>query len=80
MSKINPDIEVVGKYIDSSTKIAFNCKVCGCQWNATPNSILQNQGCPECGRRRINTAHTKTHEQFVEDLARKNDTVKVVGH
>lgn len=80
VSKINPDIEVVGKYIDSSTKIAFNCKVCGCQWNATPNSILQNHGCPECGRRRINTAHTKTHEQFIEDLARKNDTVKVVGH
>ena len=79
LSQLNPNIEVIGKYIDSFTKIAFCCKVCGCQWDARPNSIQQNTGCPECGRRRINLAHTKTHEQFIVDLAKENSTVEIVG-
>ena len=65
--------------LNSLFLFAFYRKVCGCKWNATPNSIQQNTGCPQCTRRRINLAHTKTHEQFVVDLAKENSTVEIVG-
>lgn len=80
VSKLNPNIEVVGKYIDSATKITFCCKICGCLWKATPNSILQKHGCPQCGRRRIDAANRKTHDQFISELKEKNPNVEVVSN
>lgn len=45
---INPDIEVVGEYINARTQIAHKCKIDGCVWEAMPNNILHGSGCPQC--------------------------------
>ena len=45
---INQNIEVVGKYINTKTKIKHKCKIDGYEWYATPNDILQGRGCPKC--------------------------------
>jgi hypothetical protein len=46
---IGREIERIGYYINCSTKIEFQCLVCHNLWKATPNSILNNVGCPKCG-------------------------------
>lgn len=46
--KINPDIEVIGEYINSSTPILHQCKLDGYQWLAKPANILIGKGCPMC--------------------------------
>lgn len=48
VAMINPDIEVVGKYIDIKTPILHRCKVDGYEWNTTPDNILHGSGCPQC--------------------------------
>ena len=45
---INPDVEVLGDYINSQTLITHKCKKCGILWDAMPNSMLCGHGCPVC--------------------------------
>ena len=44
----NPNIEVIGEYIGSKTKILHRCKLDGYEWYASPNKILTGRGCPKC--------------------------------
>ena len=48
VAEINPDIEVVDRYINDNTKIKHRCKRDGYEWYAKPNHILQGRGCPKC--------------------------------
>ena len=48
VSIINPDIEVVGKYINATTPILHKCKIDKHKWYAAPTSILHGNGCPQC--------------------------------
>lgn len=60
LSKINPNIEVLGKYINNKSKIKCRCKVCGFdryndgkEWAPQSGSLLSGQGCPVCSGRAI---------------------------
>lgn len=48
VSLINPDIEVVGRYINAKTPILHRCKLDGNEWYAQPDNILAGRGCPQC--------------------------------
>ncbi len=52
MLKINPNVEVLGEYINTSTKILCICKICDHKWEVTPHDLQSGRGCPECGRKR----------------------------
>ena len=69
---INSDIEVVGIYIDSATKIAHRCKIDDEIFYAQPGEILRGRGCYKCGRRRIVAAKTKTHEWYISEINKRN--------
>lgn len=45
---INPDIEVLGIYINSLTPILHKCLKDGYEWYATPANLLFGYGCPQC--------------------------------
>lgn len=60
---INENIDVIGKYTNSQTKIKCKCKICGHIWKATSNNLLHGTGCPKCANN-----ITKTHDQFIEEL------------
>lgn len=57
VQKINPNIKVIDKYIDSHTHILHQCIIDGYKWNVTPTNILSGHGCPKCneslGERKI---------------------------
>lgn len=38
---VNPDVEVIGEYINNSTPILTRCKTCGYEWLASPKSLLR---------------------------------------
>lgn len=44
----NPNIKVVGEYINANTNILHQCIVCGHKWMARPNHVLHGLGCPSC--------------------------------
>ena len=71
---INPNIEVVGRYIGAHTKIKHRCLVDKYEWLVTPNNILKGKGCPKCSN------HIKrTHEQYIEEVSLLNSNIEVLG-
>ena len=73
--KINPNIEVIGEYINNKTKILHRCKIDGYEWNACPSNMLSGKGCPICSRRK-----KKTHEEYVNEVMELNDNIDVIGN
>lgn len=71
----NGNIEVVGEYIDSNTKIKHGCKTCNCEWETVPRSIIKGHGCRKCGG-----STRKTHEDYLKELEEKHSgNIKVEG-
>lgn len=79
LAKINPNIEVIGLYTGSMIKTLHRCKIDGFEWYAIPNSIIQGNGCPECKRREQSKRRTKTHSQYVQEVAEINPNIEVIG-
>ena len=75
IQQINLDIEVVGNYINRTTKILHKCKKCGYKWFVAPGSILSGHRCPKCMR-----VAPKTQEQYITEVLNKTTDIEVVGH
>ena len=49
INKLNPNIEVLSKYINAHTNIKFRCRICGYTWESTPATIRKSKGkCLQC--------------------------------
>jgi len=48
LKDINPDIEVIGEYINNKNKIVHKCLWCSFEWLESPNHVLSGRGCPKC--------------------------------
>ncbi len=70
---VNPEITVIGKYINSKTKIEIQHS-CGYEWKASPSDLLKGTSCPKCFGR-----FKKTTEQFVKELKIINPEITVIG-
>lgn len=67
LSNINKNIEVLGVYIKAKDKIKVKCKLCGHEWEATPNNLLRGRGCPKCKFTKISKIKLKSKDKFVEE-------------
>lgn len=45
---LDRNITLIGQYVSAQTKSLFFCNTCKNEWEATPNNILKNRGCPKC--------------------------------
>lgn len=79
VSIINPNIEVVGTYINNATPILHRCRLDGNEWIVKPNSILQGHGCPICGLISSGNMKRKTHLRYVQEVEKINPNIEVVG-
>lgn len=77
--QINPDIEVIDEYVDATTAINHYCKRHHLLWKCSPDNILHGHGCMECGKEKIGDKARKTHEQYVREVATKNQNIEVLG-
>lgn len=76
----NPTIKLVGKYINNRTAVAHYCVKHNVFWDITPSNALQGKGCEKCGREKIGDASRKSRDQYIEELALANPTIKLVGY
>ena len=74
VSAINSNVEVIGEYINTATKIKTRCLICGNDWDANPSSLLGGRGCPFCGGTK-----KKTQDDFLKALYLINPDVEVLG-
>ncbi len=84
MNRINPQIELVGKYIKVTERLEVRCKKCGYIWEPLCYSLLSGKGCPHCSaieaaRKRKNKLVSKTTEQFCIEIEKINPTIKIIG-
>lgn len=79
LSQINPQIELIGEYVNMKTKALHRCKTHDYCWNVLPDSIMNGSGCPLCCKEKISSALSKTHDQFVEELKLANPDTICVG-
>ena len=80
VKKIDPNIKVLGEYVNMTTRIKCACKKCDNIWEPIPNVLLQTRGCPICStKRRIKEIIEKqsyTHEEFLRILKDNNPHFK----
>ena len=66
MHQVNPDIEILGEYINNRTGVSCRCTVCGKEWSPTPNSLLDGHGCSDCANRKRSIYKAEYHRRKKE--------------
>ena len=79
LCKINKNIEILSEYQNNRTKVKCKCLIDGYEWEATPNALLSNEGCPKCGRDRIGKSKLKSHEVFEKELFAINPNITLLN-
>ncbi len=84
LAAVNPNIEIVERYINTNTKTLHRCKIDGYEWMIKPHHIINDkQGCPMCHNYRNTRIKTrncrKTHEKYVDEVTIINPSIEVVG-
>lgn len=80
LAEKNPDIEVIGEYINAKTKILHHCLLHDVYWYITPDSALNKaSGCPECAKEKFHFATTKTRDEYIAELNEKNPNLELIG-
>ena len=74
----NPNVTVIGTYINARTKILHKCNICNYEWEIKPSHILNGTGCPNCFSERQKLKR-KTHEQFIKDVSIVNNNITIIG-
>jgi hypothetical protein len=76
----NEQIEVLGIYINSSTKVSVRCLRHNIIFDSRPSSLYNGHGCPECWKERITSGKTKyTKEEFADKLKKVNSNIEIIG-
>lgn len=70
----NNKVRNLEPYKGARTKITFQCSNCGYKWCTTPDSVLRGSGCARCAG-----ILRKTKEELIEEVARVNPKIEVVG-
>ena len=79
VQKINPNIEVIGRYNGDNIPILHKCKIDGNEWNPYPTNILRGSGCPLCGKKSAYRKRSKTNDQYIQEVAKTNQDIEVIG-
>ena len=78
MNEVNPNIIVLGKYINKSQKIKVKCNLCNFEWDTRPYLLLSGHGCPKCKAIKASKLKLKSHKDFLSDLYEVNKDIKIL--
>ena len=74
LHSVRDDIEVIGKYTTSQSKVRVRGVHCNHEWEAKANNLLNNKsGCPYCHGLNKNT------QSFIDEVLRINQSIEVLG-
>ena len=78
VERLHDNIIVIGQYAGNRTRILHKCMIDGNTWEAAPRNILDGSGCPVCAIERRKALRTKTHENYVAEVAIINPNIEVI--
>ncbi len=80
LSEISPEIEVVGKYLNITTKVRCRCKICGHEWEPLPSNLLKGSGCPKCKARETKLAELlREYPWLREEIVKVNEKFSMLN-
>lgn len=82
VKRTNPNANVIGKYTGVNDKILCKCYECGEEYYAHPKTLTDGKFgglCEKCTSKQIGELRKKTHEQYCEDVKKRNPNVNIVG-
>ncbi|MCR4720912.1 MAG: hypothetical protein K5655_04220 [Lachnospiraceae bacterium] len=71
----NPNIELLGEYINNSTQTLFYCKKHDRQFYNVPAQVFVGTGCSLCTKENVGNARRKTQEEYLNKLQTKNPNI-----
>ena len=80
----NPDITVLGEYVNINTKVRVKCNKCGHEWDVLPCSLLYvGTGCPQCHFKvmhdNFKANHSIDREAFVRKINDKFPNLELIS-
>ena len=79
ISEINCNIEILGEYKNTNTKIKYQCKLCGYIGESTPHNLLRGVNCYKCAKKSTVSKITKSHEDFINEARQKFPNIIILG-
>ena len=79
LSNVNPNIKIISEYKNFKTYVTCECAIDGHIWDAYPQNLLKGHGCPICSARRASEKNTKSHKQFVDEIANISPNIIITG-
>jgi hypothetical protein len=78
--EVNPNIDVVGEYIQCKKHVECKCKIHNETFFMTPDHLLRGKiGCKQCIQNKYHMSGLKSHEQFMNEMASIHPNILVVG-
>ncbi|MBQ8997071.1 MAG: DUF2726 domain-containing protein [Clostridium sp.] len=62
------EYDIIGEYINNSTKIKMKHNKCGNEYKVTPQDFLSGRRCPECAKKIRAKKQRKTTEEFKQEV------------
>lgn len=63
LKALDPTIQVLGKYVNSRTRIEVRCIIDNHTWEQEPNYLLRGRGCIVCNKRKRQSRIKKKNHQ-----------------
>ena len=77
---VNPNIDVIGEYIQCKKNIECRCKIHDEIFFATPDHLIQGEtGCKQCIQDKYHIGGLKSHEQFMNEMEIIQPDIRVIG-
>jgi hypothetical protein len=64
----NPDIKLLGDYINNRTPVSHYCKKHNVVFDISPMSVLRGGGCKQCASEKLRESLLKPEDQYVAEL------------
>lgn len=76
LAKSNQWVEPIGEYENAKTPLLCRCKMCGREWMAVPNNILNGAKCRPCAIKMQAESMRKTNDTFLEEISIRNPDIE----
>lgn len=73
IAAINPNIEIVGHFINVKSRIEVKCKKCGRFWSPRAAGLLKGYGCSKCAG-----MLKKSTDEYISELSSINPTLTIL--
>lgn len=65
LNKINPNIQLIDPYTNTTTPVRYFCHTCGASGSVLPKNLIKREGCPFCHRREAAKKKALPIEEFI---------------